>query len=163
MKGPHFVYPSSVHGHLALIPLLTAVDNTSMNIHMQVVCVDRCFQFFWCKHRSGTAGLCGDSLHVVIGGTTEPSSTMALHANINPCSFLGAQNLLCPWHLLPWHVTLNPYHILPDKRSVSLITKIPSSAFSLHPVALTQTRDPQFTEYRPLPREMERNKRLNTW
>lgn len=66
VEGPHFVYPSSVHGHLALIPLLTTVNNTSVNIHMQIVCVDRCFQFSWCKHRSGTAGLCGDSLHVVM-------------------------------------------------------------------------------------------------
>ena len=62
MYGPHFVYPSSIHGHTDCFHLLAVVNNAAVNIILQISVQDPAFISFGYTPRCGIAGPYGSSL-----------------------------------------------------------------------------------------------------
>ena len=59
---PHFVYPSSVDEHLDCFQFLTVMNNSAINIQVQVFVWTRVFSFLSCIPRNEIAGSCGNCL-----------------------------------------------------------------------------------------------------
>ena len=83
MYIPHFVYYSSIDGHLGCFYLLALVKNAAMNMDVQISLWNPAFNSFGCKTRSGNAGSYG-ILFLIFWGIAILFSTRLFHFTFPP-------------------------------------------------------------------------------